>query len=174
MITMKEIIYNYDNLREDEITELVIRVKVLLLKDDKLLIGNENNIYQFIGGHLEEGETFNECLKREVKEETGIELDDEEIGKPFMKTSYLNKDWPEVGKNIKCEIYYYPVKTNKSINLENTNYTENEKNQNFKIEELSLKDAPRLIEENIPNNEKNQVISYDMIDVINEYINRHI
>ena len=92
---MKEIIYNYDNLREDEITELVIRVKVLLLKNDKLSIGNENSIYQFIGGHLEEGETFNECLKREVKEETGIELDDEEIGKPFMKTSYLNKDWPE-------------------------------------------------------------------------------
>ncbi len=91
-----------------------------------------------------------------------------------MKTSYLNKNWPEIGKNRKCEIYYYPVKTNKSINLENTSYTENEKNQNFKIEELPLKDAPRLIEENIPNNEKNKVISYDMINVINEYIDRHI
>ena len=171
---MKEIIYNYDNLSDDEITELVIRVKVLLLKDDKLLIGNEDNVFQFIGGHLEDGETLNQCLKREIAEETGIVIEDNEIGKLFMKTTYLNKDWPEKGKNRKCEIYYYVVNTNKNINLKNTNYTESEKNKRFKVEELPLKDATKLIEENISRNEKNKVISYDMINVINEYIDKYI
>ena len=52
---MKEIVYNKDNLLDNDITELVIRVKALLLKNDKLLIGNENGVFQFVGGHLEEG-----------------------------------------------------------------------------------------------------------------------
>lgn len=171
---MKEIIYNYDNLSDDEITELVTRVKALLLKDDKLLIGNEDNVFQFIGGHLEDGETLNQCLKREIAEETGIAIEDNEIGKLFMKTTYLNKDWPEKGKNRKCEIYYYVVNTNKNINLKNTNYTKSEKEKHFKVEELPLKEATKLIEENISCNEKNKVISYDMINVINEYIDKHI
>ena len=33
---MKEIIYNYDNLTEEEITELVIRMKALIIQGDKL------------------------------------------------------------------------------------------------------------------------------------------
>lgn len=169
---MKEIIYNYDNLKEEDVTELVIRIKVLLLKDDKLLIGNENGVFQFIGGHLEEGENFKDCLKREVMEETGIVLDENEIIKPFMKTTYLNKDWPKKGKNRKCEIYYYVVNTNKNIDLDKTNYTENEKNQNFKIEELPLNNSIKIIENNIPNNEMNKVISPDMIEAINEYLHQ--
>ena len=167
---MKEIIYNYDNLKDDDITELVTRIKVLLLKNGKLLIGNENGVFQFIGGHLEEGENFKDCLKREVLEETGIELEENEIIKAFMKTTYLNKDWPEKGKNRKCEIYYYVVNTDKNIDLNKTKYTENEKQQNFKIEELPLNDSIKIIEDNIPNNEMNKVISPEMIVAINEYL----
>ena len=169
---MKEIIYNYDNLNEDEITELVIRVKALLLVGSKLLIGNENGLFQFIGGHLEGDESFNDCLKREVLEETGIEIDDSEIKELFMKTTSLNKDWPEKGKNRKCEIYYYIINTNKSVDLTKTKYTENELNKNFKIEELEIDDAIRIIKDNIPNNEKNKVIARDMILAIEEYLSR--
>ena len=96
---MKEIVYNKDNLLDNDITELVIRVKALLLKNDKLLIGNENGVFQFVGGHLEEGEAFKDCLKREILEETGIEIDDNDIGNSFMKVTYLNKDWPKPGNN---------------------------------------------------------------------------
>ena len=109
---MKEVIYNYDYLTEEDITEIVIRMKALIINSDNIYIGNENGIFQFLGGHLEEGETFNECLKREVLEETGIILEDKEIERPFMKVTFLNKDWPEVGKNRKAEIYYYVIYLN--------------------------------------------------------------
>ena len=166
---MKEVIHNHDNLKETDITEVVIRIKALLLKGSKLLIGNENGIFQFIGGHLEDGETFNDCLKREIMEETGIKIDDDEIKESFMKVIFMNKDWPEKGKNRKSEIYYYVVKTNKSVDLNNTNYTENELKQDFKIEELELDNAIKIIEDNIPKNEKNKVIAPDMIVALEEY-----
>lgn len=94
---MKETIYNYDYLKESEVKEIVVRMKALIINEDNIILGNENNILQFPGGHLEENETFENCLKREVMEETGIYIDDEEIKRPFMKVTYLNRDYPEVG-----------------------------------------------------------------------------
>ena len=54
---MKEVIYNKDNLTEDDINDVVVRIKVLLINDDKILIGNENSVFEFPGGHLEQGES---------------------------------------------------------------------------------------------------------------------
>ena len=170
---MKEIIYNYDNLKDEDITEIVVRIKGLLINNGNIVIGTANSVYQFPGGHLEINETFEECLKREILEETGIELDDSEIKKPFMKITYKNKDWPNVGNNRKSEIYYYYIKTNKVPNLDKVKYTEQEKLENFKLEIIPLKDVIKVIEKNIPNQEKNKSISPDMIMVIDEYIRRY-
>ncbi len=167
---MKEIIYNYDNLKNDDITEIVIRTKALLINGENIFIGNSNDVFQFPGGHLEDNESFNDCLKREIMEETGIKIEDKDIGKLFMKVTYMNKDWPEKDKNRKAEIYYYIVKTNKYPDLTKTNYTENEKKNNFKVDILPLKDAINIIETNIPKNEMNKVISPDMIEAIKEYL----
>ena len=75
-----------------------------------------------------------------------------------------------MGINRKNEIYYYVVKTNKKVDLSKTNYTENELRHNFKIEEFKLDEVIDKIKENIPNNEKNKVISRDMIIALEEYL----
>ena len=167
---MKETIYNYDYLKDEDITETVIRMKALIINNKNIILGNENNIYQFPGGHLEDNETFEECLKREVLEETGIEIDNNEIKRPFMKVTYLNKDWPEIGKNRKAEIYYYLIETVKIPDMSKVNYTEHEKQGNFKIESIPLSESIKIIEVNIPKNEKNKVIAPDMIMAILEYL----
>ncbi len=166
---MKEVIYNNGNLSDSDINDLVVRIKVLLINNNKILIGNESGLYAFPGGHLEKKESFNDCLKREIKEETGIEIDDSEIGEPFLKVVYLNKNYPEVGINRKNEIYYYVVKTDKKVDLSKTNYTKRELEKEYKIEEFDLDEVIDKITENIPNNEKNEVISRDMIIAIKEY-----
>ncbi len=167
---MKEVLYNYDNLKDEEITETVIRTKALIINNENIYIGNESSVFQFPGGHLEENESFEECLKREIMEESGIEIDNDEIKGPFLKVSYKNRDWPEKGKNRRAEIYYYVIKTDKTPNLDKVNYTENEKAGNFKIEEFPLDKVIDIIKENIPNNPKNKSISRDMIIAVEEYL----
>lgn len=167
---MKEIIYNYDYLNEEDINDISIRMKSLIVDGKNILLGYGDNIYQFPGGHLENNETFIECLKREVLEETGIEIDDNEIKRPFMKVTYLNKDYPEVRKNRKSEIYYYLIETSKKPNMDKVNYTEHEKEGNFKVEVIPLNEVIDVIEKNIPKNEKNKVIAPDMIMAITEYL----
>ena len=107
---MKETIYNYDCLNEEDITEVIIRVKALIITSSKeILLGKSDSSYQFPGGHLEVNESLIDALKREILEETGIVLDDKEIDKPFYKVTYFNKDYPVKGINRKSEIYYYVV-----------------------------------------------------------------
>lgn len=166
---MKEVIYNYDNLIDSQITETVVRMKVLLINSDNIYLGYERNIYQFPGGHLEEGETFEECIKREVLEETGISVKDSEILNPFYKVTFLNKDWPEEGKNRRSEIYYYIVNTKEKPDFSRVSLTEHEKTGDFEVREIPLNNVIEEIEKNIKKNEKNKVIAPDMIEAIKEY-----
>lgn len=41
---------------------------------NKILVVNKNNQYSLVGGGLEVGETFEDCLKREFLEETGYSV----------------------------------------------------------------------------------------------------
>jgi 8-oxo-dGTP diphosphatase len=56
-----------------------IGVGVLVWKDDRLLLGkrisaHRESSWQFPGGHLEFGETVEDCARREVAEEAGITI----------------------------------------------------------------------------------------------------
>jgi len=166
---MREIIYNNDNLKFSDVTSKSVRIKVLLINNGKLLIGNEDGCFMFIGGHQEDNEELIDTLKREVKEETGIELDDEVISDPFLKIIYLNKDYPNKGENRESDIYYYVLETNKLPNLENVNYTESEMSKHFELMYIDLNKAIDIIKENIPNHKDNEIISKDMIIALEEY-----
>ncbi len=166
---MKEIIYNNDNINLSDITSISVRIKVLLINNGKLLIGNEDGCFMFIGGHNEDNEKLIDTLKREIKEETGIELDNDVINDPFLKIIYLNKDYPNKGENRESDIYYYAVETIKLPNLENVNYTESEINKHFELINIDLNKAIDIIKENIPNHKDNEIISKDMIIALEEY-----
>lgn len=58
----------------------------------KMLLVKKKGQYSFIGGGLEEGETHEECLKREFLEESGFEINDV---KPFITIDCF---WLAAGK----------------------------------------------------------------------------
>lgn len=56
-----------------------VAVAVFILKERKLMMGRRrncvgNSYFSVPSGHLEFGESFEECAAREVKEETGLEI----------------------------------------------------------------------------------------------------
>lgn len=148
---MKQIITNDYNLKEEDVTEIVKRVKLLIINsNNEILLGYSHNEYQCPGGHVEDNEDLISAINREVKEETGIELNIDAL-EPFACTTSYYKDWPEVGNNRKIEIYYYEIKTDEKPNLNNTNYTESEKNGGFELRYIPL---DRVEEEFIINSNK--------------------
>ena len=166
---MKETIYNYDYLTEEDITEVVIRTKALIINNNKIMLANEHNIYQVPGGHLEENETFEECLKREILEETGIEIDNDEIKRPFMKVTFLNKDWPEKGKNRKTEVYYYEVLCDLKPNLNKVNYTEHEKEGNFTLRYIPYDNVEEELQKNAEEFGDEHGIAKEMLKLLKVY-----
>ena len=91
-----------------------IAVRVLIYHDNKILLGERVNTHKQgdwgptwgpPGGHLEFGESFEECAEREVKEEIGSEITNprffaaiNDIYKPDNKhyvTIFMKCDFPE-------------------------------------------------------------------------------
>ena len=166
---MKEIVFNHDNLEESDIDEVVVRTKALLINDkEEITLGYSHKTYQFPGGHLEENESLEECLIRELKEESGIEL--KEIkNKPFVRIVYYTKNYRNSGKNRKNEIYYYVIKTNEKYNLDNISLDEWKKDGNFTIKVIPLKDLNQILIDSIPDNPMNEIIVEEMLTVLDEY-----
>ena len=114
---MEQIIVNKDCIQEKEITEIVKRVKAIIINSkNEILLGYSHNDYQFLGGHVENGENLIESLKREISEESGISLNLDDVFPIILRKAYY-KDYPQIGNNRKNEIYYYVIKTDKVPNL---------------------------------------------------------
>ena len=165
---MKKIVINKNNLEQKDINEFVYRPRAIMINsNNEILLGFCNNTYQFPGGFLEDNETLIEGLKREILEETGILLNDNEIIKQICTIEYLNKDYPRKDNNRLTKFSYYYVVTDKKVNLNNTNYDEWEKKNNFKLKYVSSENFEKVLNETINDNPMNKMIYKDMMMVFN-------
>lgn len=171
---MEQIIVNKDCIQEKEITETVKRVKAIIINSkNEILLGYSHNDYQFLGGHVEDGENLIETLNREISEESGINLNLDGAFPIILRKAYY-KDYPQIGKNRKNEIYYYIIKTDKLPNLELINLTDDEKDGNFKLEYIKLDDIEEVIIKNGDKNGDLHGIANEMLEVIKIYKNKFL
>lgn len=93
-------------------TKLFVATKAFIIHDNKVLILRESKKYEdgtkagkfdVVGGRLKPGEHFAESLIREIKEETGLDV---EIGKPFFVNEWRpvvkGEQWQIVGTFFEC------------------------------------------------------------------------
>lgn len=74
----------------------------MVIKDGQVLLGIRKGShgageYAFPGGHMEFGESFEECAKREVKEETGMEIANVRFLRLMNLKAYPGKHYVDIG-----------------------------------------------------------------------------
>lgn len=164
---MKEIIINDNNLEESEIEQKVIRVKALILNSNgRIILAHNNNTYQFPGGHKTEEETMEECILREIKEETGLSLQVTE--EPFLCIKTYDNNYFDTGKKVLNSIYYYRFFTNELPNFMETQYDELEMATDFNLYYIKWKDLETFLQQQ-ESQEMDPNITREMLHVIEEY-----
>lgn len=163
-------IFNEDNLKDNEIDEIVVRVKAFIMNSKKeILMAHSNGGIQLIGGHVENDESYTNTLKREIKEETGMEVKEAEISDPFYEVIHYIKNYFNTNKNTICKIYYYIVKTDKLPNIKNINLTKEEKDYNFRLEFIPFENFEKCVGEYLKNEEHvNELIASETLTAFNK------
>lgn len=166
---MKEIIYNYDYLTDEDMNNYVGRAKgVIENSNGEILLAFSDYNYQLPGGHLEDNETYSMCIKREIKEEVGIDIPlIDRI--PFLVITYYNKDYKAKGVNTKSVIKYFRILTDEKPNLDLINLTDDEKKGNFELRFIKKDKVIEELEGSIASSSRRAVV-IDTIEAIKEYL----
>ena len=165
---MKTIIHNNDNVKKEEITRTVKRARALIINsNNEILLGECDGNYQFPGGHLEDDETIEECLKREIKEETVIVLNNNYPC--ILMIKYYNRNWPNDGDITYTEFNYFLINTDDKPDLNNMNLDTWEKEHNYKCTYIKLDELEDLLTRTINDHHNNKIVYKEIREVINEY-----
>ncbi len=86
----------------DPYEQVRVGVGVMLQRDGKVLLGMRKGAHgadrwSFPGGHLEKGETIEQCARREVREETGLEIVDVKYLFTARSSAFLPRDYLHIG-----------------------------------------------------------------------------
>lgn len=168
---MKTILYNTDNLKNSEINNTIKRAKALIINSkNEFILAYSHNNYFFLGGHVDDYESDYECLRRETKEEAGIDIEFEEK-QPFFSITYMCKDYPDKGKNTKYINNYYLYFMDIVPNNLKTSLTEEEKIGNFHLKKINSEDVLKVLNDSLKECSSINVVQ-DTINVIEEYFKK--
>ena len=140
---MKKIEFDYEE--NVEYKTRVNKVRAILInKQGNILLVKYAGLYMLPGGRIDEGETELQALKREIREETGIEISIDNI-EPYLEIEAYNKNFYTRVENREINritnTKFYIVNTDQEISDENRNLTEYEKLIDEIFETLTNKGA---------------------------------
>ena len=164
---VNQVIHNEDNLTLNDANKVTLRAKLIVENNnDEILICHMGVKYFLIGGHIDNDESDEQCLTREVAEESGVTLDFSNI-LPIASSNYINKDYPKNGDITYTNTNYYAIKYDLVPNIEMQNLTEKEKKENFKLMYIPKNEVINFLENT---KEINATLS-DTIMAIKVYLN---
>ena len=97
-------LYKAKNVYFQHMSEGIVKVGigVMVWKDGKILAGRRKNAHgvgelAWPGGHFEYMESFEECARREVREETGVEIENIRFLRVMNLKKYPPKHYVDIG-----------------------------------------------------------------------------
>ena len=164
---VNQVIHNEDNLTLNDANKVTLRAKLIVENNnDEILICHMGVKYFLIGGHIDNDESDEQCLTREVAEESGVTLDFSNI-LPIASSNYINKDYPQNGDITYTNTNYYAIKYDLVPNIEMQNLTDEEKKENFKLMYITKNEVINFLK----NNKEINAILSDTIMAIKVYLN---
>lgn len=158
----------------------------IIIKDQKLLVGKRSlknepfyGKWDFFGGYLQKGETPEQALKREIKEELGVDCSMTFLGSFTGKASYDQYEFPvtsfaylteidgktKLDKKENSEIHWIPINKLKTIAFDSNQKILKYLKEKFVYDLKTLKD---LIGQLDPNAKVNELSLYKAI--LNGYV----
>ena len=165
---MKRILINNKSLSKDDLDYKVIRVKAFFVNsNNEVLLAHNNDTYQLIGGHLKKNESIDDCLIREIKEETGIYL--RSLNTPFLNITTYDDNYFNTNKKVENSIYYYRVVSDAIPDLSNTEYDDIELQSDFNLFYVKLSDFENFIKNCMAEGTIDKNIANEMLIALDEY-----
>ena len=165
---MKRILINDYFLKEEDLDFSVVRVKGLIINSNgEILLAHNNNTYQFPGGHIDEGESLEHCLEREIKEETGIDISIKQP--PFIQITTYDNNYFNTNKRVANKIYYYRIECDDAPNFEETSYDDLELETDFNLFYIKFKNLDEFLKKCIDDGNIDVNIGREMLLVVKEY-----
>ena len=171
---MKEIVFNKTRLKEDEITEVLEKSRIVLRNsDDEIVLTRFGRVYFLPGGKIEKGESPVDTIKREVMEETNINilLDDIE---PFVVVKNYLRDYETHEGTIvnRLLITYYFTGFTTDDNIEYFNLTKVEKEDNLRGFFIDLEEGIELLSDYNKEDPRATYLAKETLKVLEEYSNK--
>src|SRR3989338_681587 len=107
---------------------LIHKVGAIILKDRKILVAKKQDTFIIPGGRIEAGETEEECLRRELQEELGVDLRSAQYFATFEDAASLDP-----GKRVRMTIYTATIQGNPQPSAEITEIAYINSQHNLKI-----------------------------------------
>ena len=166
---MKTITINENGLLDNQIDKRNSKSRAILVDNNKILIADYGGVMLLPGGSIDKGESETQAILRELKEETGIIYEIQDL-KKIMILKYYQSNYPtRDGENINRLIttYYYFGKF-KGIDLTSIQRTEKEKKDNFSLELLEFDELLRRLND-ASDNPRKQYFDREIKEVLKTY-----
>jgi len=123
---------------KDDDSVCIFRAVGVLLRNNKILVQCDDNVYALPGGHVKIGETSEETLIREYKEETGADI----LCKRLMWIEETFWKWGN--RDAHGIVFYYLILLKDNSDIPDDFFTSQKDNCNIMLKWVSIEEMKQL------------------------------